>query len=126
MSKKVEVHNLNVYPYKEMFRDRMIEIPAKGFIEMEYGEAVIFKGTMNAVKTDGDGNVLPEYYKKIKIVQDPSEKMELAEQRAKRASFKCQACGFQAEDKQELHIHIKEEHVHQLKDPKVAKQLLKS
>jgi uncharacterized C2H2 Zn-finger protein len=125
MGKMVEVHNLNTHPYREHFRDGIISIPAKGFIEMEWEEAVMFKGTMNQVERDGDGNVLPTSYKMLKIVQDAKGKQEMEAMRAKETTFKCQACGFIAGDKQELHIHVKEEHAHQLTDPKVAKQLLK-
>ena len=125
MGKMVEVHNLNVHPYKEDFRERQIVIPPKGFIEMEWEEAIMFKGTMNNVEKDADGNVLPTSYKMLKIVQSPEDKKEMEKIRAQAQTSKCQACGYQAVDKQDLHIHIKEEHAHMIEDPKVAKQLLK-
>jgi len=122
----VEVHNLNVHPYIEFFKGRQISIPAKGFIEMEANEAVELKGTMSKIVRDGDGTPLPISYKMLKIVSDVTGKEEMAELNKLSVTFKCQACGFNAGDKQELHIHVKEEHAHQLHDPKVAKQLLKS
>ena len=122
---QVEVHNLNSYPYAEKFREIDIQIPAKSYIEMEYEEAVAFRGTINDVERDGDGNILPSSYKMIKIVMDGAGKAMMEEYRKRAVAFKCQACGYLAEDKQALHIHVKEEHAHQLEDPKVAKQMLK-
>lgn len=122
---KVEVHNLNSHPYSEQFRDYLIEIPANGYIEMEYEEAVMFKGTMNNVQRNGDGAILPESYKMIKIVQTGTGKKMMEEAKIRAVAFKCQACGYNASDKQDLHIHTKEEHLHELEDAKVAKQLLK-
>lgn len=123
--KKVEVHNLNSFPYEEQFRDNLIKIEANNYIEMEYEEAILFKGSMNSVKRNGDGAVLPESYKMLKIVQDGSGKQMVADAKKQAAEFKCQACGYNASGKQDLHIHTKEEHAHQLDDPKVAKELLK-
>ena len=124
--KIVEVHNLNVHPYKETFKGREVLIPAKGFVKMDYEQAIQFKGTMNAVERDGDGNVLPISYKMLRIVQDGASKKEIDELNKKATASKCQACGFVGADKQELHIHIKEEHAHMIHDAKVAKQLLKT
>ena len=123
---KVEVHNLNEYPFKQQFRDEVVEIPANSYVTMEYEEAILFKGMINDVVRDGDGNILPQSYKKLKIVQDGSGKQMMEEARKKAEAFKCQACGFQANSKQELHIHTKEEHLSELQDPKVAKQLQKA
>lgn len=121
----VEVHNLNGFPYEEKFRDRLIKIPSKDFIEMEYEEAVVFRGTIAPVEKDADGNILPKSYKMIRIVTDKSGKKMVEEARKKAMAHKCQACGYQASDKQDLHIHVKEEHAHQLADKKVKEQLLK-
>jgi hypothetical protein len=62
----------------------------------------------------------------IKIVQDGSGKKMMEEVRKKAMAFKCTGCGYQAKDKQDLHIHTKEEHHQDLADPKVAKQMLKA
>lgn len=121
----VEVHNLNAYPYKEMFRGKEIQIKAEDFIKMENDDAVMFLGALPNVERDGDGNILPRSYKKLRIVRDGSGKRMVEERKKREVAFKCNACGYNGNSEQDLHIHTKEEHVHQLEDPKVAKQMLK-
>lgn len=66
----VKVHNLNVHPYKEFFVDRMIEIPANDFVEMDEDEAERFVAKFTFPKKDGQGRPDPLYFKKLKIVRD--------------------------------------------------------
>jgi len=64
---KVKVWNLNTHPYQETFKGDLIKIEAGGFVEMEYDEAIQFKGTFKPPVKDADGNDQPEGYKMIKV-----------------------------------------------------------
>ena len=97
----VKVHNDNVHPYKEKFRDRDINIPPKGFIEMEYDEAILFKGTFAPMVFDADGNDQPQGYKMIRV-EEPSLK-ELP----KVNPNLCVACRYLAHDAKDLLEHAK-------------------
>ncbi len=63
----VKVHNLNVHPYKEEFRGRMIVIPANDCIEMDEDEAVYFMESFVYPKKDSQGRPDPLFFKKLKI-----------------------------------------------------------
>ena len=122
----VEVHNLNVHEFKMKFREELITIPPKGFVEMEYDDAVLFRGTMPPkLDRDADGNILPTSYQMLRIVQDGSGKRSLHEAKAREAELKCLACGFIAIDKQDLHIHTKENHIGTMENKEAAAKLSK-
>ena len=70
---KVKVWNDNQFIYEEEFKGEKISIKPHEFILMERSDAILFKGTMNPVKVNGDGIPLPESYKMIRIEQ-PSAK----------------------------------------------------
>ena len=63
----VKVWNNNVHPFTQDFKSQKISIPPQAYIEMDYEEAVEFKGKFSPIITDGDGNPLPESYKMIKV-----------------------------------------------------------
>ena len=63
----VKVWNNNVHPFTQEFKSRSITIPPQEYIEMDYEEAVEFKGKFSPIITDGDGNPLPESYKMLKV-----------------------------------------------------------
>jgi hypothetical protein len=63
----VRVWNDNEYPYKEIFQDEEIRIPAKKFIEMDEKKAILFKGTFAPMKLDAQKKPMPEYFKMIRI-----------------------------------------------------------
>lgn len=67
----VKVWNDNVYEYKETFKGELKLIPAKGYIEMEYEDAIDFKGAYSPIITDGNGNHLPQGFKMIRVEQPP-------------------------------------------------------
>ncbi len=67
----VKVHNLNIHPYRENFRDREIMIPAGSFIEMDEDEADYFLQAFVFPKKDSQGRPDPLYFKKLKIERPP-------------------------------------------------------
>lgn len=106
----VKVWNDNVHPYKEMFRDQKIEIPSKGFIEMEAGEALIFKGTFSTIVLDADGNPTAEGFKMIRIEEFTKNKPEAV----KVNPLVCLACSYEAASEKDLQEHVKLSHSHQV------------
>lgn len=66
---RAQVWNDNTYPHKESFRGSDISIPPKGFVEMDYDDAVEFKCQFTPIKTDGEKNPLPESFKMIRVVR---------------------------------------------------------
>lgn len=66
----VKVFNDNVHPHKEEFKGTKLEIPAKGFIEMEYEEAVQFSGQCTGIAPIGeDGGPDARFFKMIRVEQ---------------------------------------------------------
>ncbi len=64
----VKVHNDNVHAHKEDFKGTKLEIPAKGFIEMEYEEAIQFQGQCTGIAPEGsDGNPDARFFKMIRV-----------------------------------------------------------
>lgn len=63
----VKVWNDNKYPHAERFKGTMIEIPPGGHIEMEYEEAVEFKGQFTAPLNDNADQPDPRHFKMIRV-----------------------------------------------------------
>lgn len=63
-----QVWNDNVHPYKEVFKEKTIQIAPKSFIEMDFDEAKEFKSQYSPIVHDGEGNPLPTSYKMIRVV----------------------------------------------------------
>ncbi len=64
----VKVFNDNVHDHKEDFKGTKLLIPAKGYIEMEYEEAVQFQGQCTGVAPQGeDGAPDARFYKMIRV-----------------------------------------------------------
>jgi hypothetical protein len=63
---QVKVHNLNVHPYSEHFRGKLVTIPAMGFVEMDEDESLYFMETFTPPKKDSQGRPDPVYFKKLK------------------------------------------------------------
>lgn len=66
----VKVHNNNVHPFKEEFRGRSIEIPAKSYIEMDEDEADYLLQAFTYPKKDSQGRPDPVYFKMLKIEKE--------------------------------------------------------
>lgn len=65
---KVKVWNDNEYPHEEEFKGEKIRIEAHQFIEMDWEEAVEFKGQYTPIKFLGDGQTHdPRGFKKIRV-----------------------------------------------------------
>ncbi len=64
----VKVHNDNVHDHKEEFKGTKLLIPAGGFIEMEYEEAVQFQGQCTGIAPVGeDGAPDARFFKMIRV-----------------------------------------------------------
>lgn len=64
---KVKVWNDNKYPHTEKFKGELVTIAPQEFIEMEYEEAVEFKGNFTEPKRLGDGTHDPRFFKMIRV-----------------------------------------------------------
>lgn len=63
----VKVWNDNKYPHTERFKGTMLTIPAGGSIEMEFEEAMEFKGQFTAPIRGNDEQPDPRYFKMIRV-----------------------------------------------------------
>ena len=113
---QVRVWNDNRYPYSETFKGQKIEIPPKGFIKMDYEEAIEFKGTYCPIHRDGDGQPLPTSYKMIRV-ETPSEAVVSDED----LDLVCHADGSVAANKQELAKKLKQHEHLAVKDEEAEK-----
>jgi len=64
---QARVWNDNVHPHTERFKGKVITIPAKEFIPMDYDEAKEFEGQFTPIVTDGERNPKPESFKMIRV-----------------------------------------------------------
>lgn len=64
---QAKVWNKNVHPFRQKFGSDIIEIPAGGYIEMEYHDAIRFKSKSYPIETDGGNQQKPESYKMIHV-----------------------------------------------------------
>ncbi len=69
---KVKVWNDNTHDHTEKFKDKILTVPAKGYIEMEYLDAVDFKGQYTPIKLLGTGAQDPAGFKMIRV-EPPKE-----------------------------------------------------
>jgi hypothetical protein len=72
MSNKVKVWNDNVHVFTQRFKGEQVTIPAKGFIEMEWDEAISFKSHPFSMKFDGMGQQDPTSFKMIRVEGGPA------------------------------------------------------
>jgi hypothetical protein len=103
---KAKVFNDNIFEYKERFKGDQIVIPAKGYIEMQYEEAMEFKSTFSPIVLDADGRPKAEGFKMIRVepIGDPTKA------KSKLDENKCHACGKVLESQAALAAHILEVH----------------
>lgn len=69
---KVKVWNDNVHPHREKYQDEWIDIPAGGYIELDWEDAIQFKGQFTGIKLLGDDTPDPRGFKMIRV-EKPSE-----------------------------------------------------
>lgn len=68
---KVKVWNKNTLPHIETFKGDKIEIPAGGSIEMDWEDAIEFKGQFFPMVINADGTHNPKGFKKIFVERPP-------------------------------------------------------
>ncbi len=64
---QVKVWNENTHDFKQEVKGVMLEIPAKGFIEMDYEEAIDFKGMFSPLPPADFSGDHALYYKMIRV-----------------------------------------------------------
>jgi hypothetical protein len=103
---RAKVWNDNIYPYSEKFKGDLIKIEPNSFIEMDYDEAIMFKGTFSSIVRDADGHPKQESWKKIRVepIGNPVDAV------IKTDPNKCLACGKVLGSQAELAKHIFDEH----------------
>jgi len=103
---KAKVWNDNIYPYTENFKGDVITIEPNSFIEMDYDEAVMFRGTFSSIIRDADGQPTQQSWKKIRVepLGNPVDNV------IKSDPNKCLACGKVLGSQAELAQHIFNEH----------------
>lgn len=117
----VKVWNDNKLPFKQEFKDALIEIPAGKFIEMQWDEAIEFKSLYYPPAFRGDGTQKPESYKMIRIDGKPPHLA--GEQVSERV---CGSCGDKFANDHDLDAHIDRHHLDELEDQNVAEKRRKA
>lgn len=118
----VKVWNDNTHTYREMFREKDIEIKPKTYIEMELNDAHLFLGTYAPMKFDGDGNPIPSGFKMLRIEEirgTPAPQVKLD-------TLTCQACKHEADTEAEMQAHVKEAHADSILVDEVAEEAVKA
>jgi hypothetical protein len=125
----VKVWNRNSFDHKEKFKGSIIEIPAHKFIEMDYDEAVLFRGQFFNPQFGKDMVQKPESYKWIEI--DPEDRAKVLKERASDGGesdvekiFPCHVCAKEFRTKNGLLKHIKDKHQDIMVDKDARDELL--
>jgi hypothetical protein len=93
----------------------MVVIAAKGFVEMNREDAVLFKSQFTGVVRNKGGVQDPTSFKMLRIDFEPGEPQVLDVVGAKEESLTCHACGFIAKNGPGLKLHERT-HVGQMID----------
>lgn len=120
---KYRVHNDNVYPYTEKFKDTQIDIPAKGSIVMDEDDAFMFKGTFKAPILDVDNNHTPQGYKMIRLEKLTGEE-PIEEPKA--TVHRCLACKYAGSSAADVAEHAKAAHSDQIVVDEAAEAEIKA
>lgn len=95
---KVKVWNDNVHAHVEDFKGAKIAIPAGGFVEMDWEEAIEFKGQFTPMAPpDCPASEKAKYYKKIRIDGKATVQAN---------PLTCHADGSKAENESELNAKL--------------------
>jgi hypothetical protein len=125
-AKHVKVWNDNIHPFKQKFKDRLIVIPSKEHIVMEFYEGHEFKSFPSPVKLDADDNPLPISYKMLRLENHfPEDRENIPEGKKEEVSNDCLACGKKFFLAEELTEHLKE-HTSKTYNPDVAEMASQS
>lgn len=121
---RVKVWNDNVHDFTQKFREETVFIKSKGFIEMDYEDAVTFLGKPFPMKFDGNRIQKPESYKMLRI-ETRDGKIPL-EGETKVVAFKCHKDGTLHATQADLDKHINENFLDSLEDTELAEQRKKT
>lgn len=116
---KVRVYNDNIYPHREKFKGEDLNIPPKGFIELDFFDAVELKGQYTPIIVDGGGAPLPQSFKMLRIVEPDGFKLEESKK------IICNSCGQNFDSAKELDDHVTEFHIEQILDKDEREKRLK-
>ena len=116
---RAKLWNDNTVEFVDKWRDMDIRIPAGGFIEMDRGDAVLYRGEYRSPEYTADGAHKIQGFKKLRMEDIPNEVPGSDEE----TDWNCVACGFNARSKWELEGHVADLHVDQLLDPKEAAKI---
>ncbi len=117
---KVKVVNDNKFPYSEKYRGNMINIPAKGHIEMDINEASDFMGTNpGTAQVDANNIPKPESYKMLRI-----EKIGAPQAVAAEPTYVCMADGREFHSQKELDAYIEANHLDSLVDEDAKEKIV--
>lgn len=117
----VRVYNDNVHPYSEKFNGQNINIPPKGFIEMDFYDANLFLGTMPGnLEVDASGIQKPTSYKMLRIQKEWS-----SEPQTEVKKYICHACNKDLLTKSAYESHIEEFHLDDFADKETKEAIVK-
>lgn len=108
----VKLWNDNVHPYKEKFREKDFNIPAKSYIKLEAGEAHLLLTSFIPIMIDHDGKPDPRGFKMLRIEPITAEMEE--EKADPKSELVCQACRYEGASAKDLAEHVKAQHSDQL------------
>lgn len=112
--RKARVWNDHTRSYSEIFRDGELTIPAKGYVDMEEPEAVLFMGQYAPVKRDGHGNDLVPKMLRLEIL-DGSQ--------TERPEFRCMSCNKVTMTAADLELHVHDAHKDVMLDDDAKKKV---
>ena len=128
MSNTVRVWNKHNLDHTEKFKGQVIHIPAGKCIEMDYFEAIAFKGQMVPYIRMKNGLQDPKSYKMIDLDKDDVEKVKafLAGHRdeEKEKVYVCERCGKEFLTKNGLMKHIKKNHLDDMVEKEARDELI--
>lgn len=108
----VKVWNDNKYPFSDTFKGDKITIGPGEHIEMDWDDAVEFRGQFYPPEFDGSGNQKAQSFKMIRVEGKPPH--------YESAKWTCAACGQGFANKQGLDDHVDMFHLDELEDQKIA------
>lgn len=123
---QVRVYNDNTFEHREQFKGQNIVIAPGKFVEMDRGEAVLFKGQFFQPRFLADGVQDPRSFKRIRLEAIVEEKGKGKGKKAKKSDAPehvCQACGFEAVSAAGLKVHIAKNHVGDMLDEDAREEL---
>lgn len=113
---KVKVWNDNKYDHTEPFKGKTLTIKAGEFIEMDYDEAVEFKGQFTPPRLGGDDAPDPRFFKMIRVEKPPVVELRPED------NLRCHADGSVAATQAELIAKLLEFAPQRASDPEAERK----